>query len=147
MTAQGYHDEHGRWWPVDELVGLDADGREVSRVASTLGVEVELEGPLPAQGLLDLRVQSVYALTPDEEKGLDNDLRVELDEGRLFRFPFSYRDGYKRDEAWLLANDTGVYAIIGQPTRPEWCELTKLPRPDELDTEDDLDDEIDFEMF
>ncbi len=147
MTAQGYFDEDNRWWPVGDLVGLDADGNEAEKHQSTLGREVELEGPLPATGLLDLRVQSVYALEPEDEDALDPGLKAKLDEGALFRFPFVYRSGYKQDEAWLVANDTGVYAITGRPADAPWSELTRAVDPADLDEEDDLDDELDFEMF
>lgn len=147
MTAQGYFDEEGRWWPYGELVGLDDEGQPVDKVESTLNREVELEGPLPATGLLDLRVQAVYALTPEDDEALDDALKARLDEGALFRFPFAYRSGYKQDEGWLVANDTGVYAIIGRPVDPPWSELDRVVDPSDLDDEDDLDDELDFEMF
>jgi len=147
MTAQGYFDEEGRWWPVGELVGLDDQGNEVPRVESTLNRQVELDGPRPATELLDLRISSVYALTPEDEDALDEQLKARLDAGELFRFPFAYRSGYKQDEGWLVANDTGVYAIVGRPTDPPWSELTRAVDPTDLDDEDDMDDELDFEMF
>lgn len=147
MTAQGYFDEQGLWWPSKELVGLDAEGEPVERHDSTLGKEVALEGPLSPTGLLDLRIQSVYALEPEEEGALDEGLKAALDAGQVFRFPFVYRAGYKSDEAWLVANDTGTYALVGRPTDAPWSELTRAVDPTDLDDEDDLDDELDFEMF
>lgn len=147
MTAQGYFDEQGHWWPYGDLVGLDESGNPVDKKASTLGREVDLEGPLPATGLLDLRVQSVYALDPEDEDALDEALAESLRAGDLYRFPFVYRSGYKQDEAWLLANDTGIYAIVGRPAEAPWSELSRVADPSDLDDEDDLDDELDFEMF
>ena len=147
MTAQGYFDEEGRWWPNGDLVGLDDDGTELPRIPSTLGREVELTGPEPASALLDLRVRAVYALDPDEETGLSPALKAALDDGQLFRFPFSYRGGYREDEGWLVANDTGVYALIGGSVSPNWCELQVAVAADEIDDDEDLGDELDFEMF
>lgn len=147
MTAQGYFDEEERWWPVGDLVGLDAEGNALEKIPSTLGRPVDLEGPLPAAGLLDLKVKAVYALDPDEELGLQDDLRSELDQGSLFRFPFSYRGGYSLDDAWLVANDSGVYALVGESTELVWSELQTPVDEADVDDDDDLDDELDFEMF
>lgn len=147
MTGQGYFDEDGRWWPNGELVGLDDEGAPLDKLPSTLGHEVALEGPRPASALLDLRVRAVYALEPDEETGLADGLRQALDAGQLFRFPFSYRGGYRQDEGWLVANETGVYALVGNATEPRWSELQLAVTSDEIDDEEDLGDELDFEMF
>lgn len=143
MTAQGYFDENQRWLPLKDLVGLDAEGKALEVKPSTLGEPVPLKGPLPAQDLLEVRVSSVYALDPES---LDEGLRAELAAGALFRFPFNYRPGWEAGEAWLVANMEGdAFALVGGRVAPEWCE-PKVLAPLEGDDED-LDDELDFEMF
>ena len=143
MTAQGYFDGDGQWIPYGELRGFDADGQPLERQPSTLGEPVELEGPVDAQLLLDQRTQSVYALDPQE---LDDALRDSLLAGDVYRLPFNYRAGWKMGHAFLVANPEGaVFALMGDPAPPDWCEPSRLPEVQ--DDGDDLDDELDFEMF
>ena len=66
MSAQGYFDDQGTWIPTKELVGIDPEGRAVAFVPSTLGEPQKLQGPHPAQDLLDLQVDAVYAREPVE---------------------------------------------------------------------------------
>lgn len=143
MVAQGYFDDGGCWIPHGDLVGVDAEGEVVPERPSTLGRPVPLEGPFEPRVLLDVRVQSVYALEAGE---IDDALVADLSAGRIFRLPFSYRSDYKQDDAFLVAGmDDGLYALVGQSVEPEWCSPQELPVIEDAD--DDLDDELDFEMF
>ncbi|MEM1182229.1 MAG: hypothetical protein AAGM22_28025 [Acidobacteriota bacterium] len=142
MTAQGYFDGGGRWIPQKELVGIDADGAVLEQRPSTLGQAVPLEGPVPVSELLDVRTQSIYALEAEDVSEL---LRGRLLAGDVFRLPFVYRTSWEPGWAWLVANMDGeIYAVLGAQTSPMWCEPHRLP--DVVD-DDDLEDELDFEMF
>lgn len=142
MTAQGYFDEDGHWIPYGELQGLGGDGQPLEKVPSTLGEVVELEGPVAPRELLDQRNQSVYSLDPEE---FDDALRASLEAGDVYRLPFNYRPGWKMGHAFLVANSQGdLFALMGEPATPDWCEPGRLP---EVDEDDDQDDELDFEMF
>lgn len=142
MTAQGYFDESGRWIPHKALVGLGPDGQPLEVKPSTLGEPVPLEGPVAVEELLDLRVQAVYLLAPEE---LDAGLRDDLAAGRIFRFRFNYRPGWDDGEAHLIANAEGdVFALTGTRVPPEWAAPNALLP---LGDEEDFGDELDFEMF
>lgn len=142
MSAQGYFDGEGEWIPAKELVGIDASGKEVAFVPSTLGEAQPLEGPLPAEKLLDLQVESVYALDAIE---VGDDLAAALGGGEVFSFPFNYRGDYQAEQAFLIGNDDGYFALVGQVAEPEWSALEVIAPPD-FDEETD-DDDIDFEMM
>lgn len=142
MTAQGYFDEDGHWIPYGELQGLGPEGETLEKVPSTLGEAVGLEGPVDPGLLLDHRNQSVYMLDAEE---LDEALKASLESGDVYRLPFNYRPGWSEGHAFLVANPDGeLFALVGDPAPPDWCEPNRLPEPDE---DDDLDDELDFEMF
>ena len=142
MSAQGYFDGEGEWIPAKELVGIDASGKEVAFVPSTLGEAQPLEGPLPAEKLLDLQVESVYALDAIE---VGDDLAAALGGGEVFSFPFNYRGDYQAEQAFLIGNEDGYFALVGQVAEPEWSALEVIAPPD-FDEEAD-DDDIDFEMM
>ncbi len=143
MTQQAYFDAEGVWIPHSDLVHLTPDGEEAERHDSTLGVPQPLESVEPT-ALLDTQVNAVYALDAAE---VDAELQAALDKGEIFRFPFNYRAGYNLQQAYLVGNKAGVFALIGQPTETEWCELARPVVDDFEDEGDDLDDDLDFEMF
>ena len=143
MTAQGYFDEGGSWVPSSKLVGLDADGKPLPAVPSTLGESQKLTGPVDATEVLDLAVRSVYALSPE---GLDPKLEGELKAGKIYKFTFCYRGGYEAETAYLVGNATGFFALVGTPAQTEWCELQTVAA-ETLDDADDDGDDLDFEMF
>ncbi|MDB0056744.1 hypothetical protein OAF87_04130 [Akkermansiaceae bacterium] len=140
MTAQGYFSSAGEWIPNSELVGLDADGKEIEKVPSTLGVAQKAE-QAKLEDLLDLRVDSVYALEPAE---VDKDIAGELESGVVFTIPFNYRADYQSEHGYLLHNKQGFFLLVGQPVATEWVSFENKPIAD-----DDIqaDDDLDFEMF
>lgn len=142
MTAQGYFDEDDHWVPSDQMVGLDESGKPAPVHPSTLDAPQELVEVEP-EALLDCSTDGVYALDDAE---VDAGLRKQLEAGKLFRFAFNARQGYSTDSAYLVANEHGIFAIVGSELQIPWCELEK-PAVD-LDDEDEEDDgDLDFEMF
>jgi hypothetical protein len=138
MTAQAYFDEAGNWVAHNQLIGLQ-DGKPLEKVPSTLGQEVDLEEASP-EALLDLKLQSVYMLSPLE---LNDDLKKMLGEGKIFQFIFNYRADYHAETGFLLENENGFFALIGNPMETPWLELGQKMEVSEDEEEDDLD----FEMF
>jgi hypothetical protein len=144
-TAQGYFEESGRWVPNVELVGLDSDGMPVDKQPSTLGEPQRLEGPIEAGELLDVPVQTVYALDPED---LDAGLAERVEAGEIYRFAFNYRADYHMESAYLLANDEGWFVLVGDAASPEWCVLERTAVDAAEIYEDDEDGlDLDFEMF
>jgi hypothetical protein len=141
MTAQGYFTPGGRWVPKEELVGINADGSLAELKPSTLGVAQILEGPVSASDLLDLGVVGAYALEPE---AANEALLASLQKGDLYRFPFNYGADYNCETAYLLANDEGIFALVGNPATPGWIEEATVfvAEPEE----DTYADELDFEM-
>lgn len=141
MTAQGYFLPDGTWVPQGELEAINADGTAAEKVPSTLGVPQPLAPAAPTD-LLDLRVHSVYALTPES---IPDRLSQELSNGALFSFDFNFRADYQAEVGILLSNSEGYWAFIGVPTIPEWQELATVTEMSTADSSSD--DDLDFEMF
>ncbi|OGR12724.1 MAG: hypothetical protein A2341_07890 [Deltaproteobacteria bacterium RIFOXYB12_FULL_58_9] len=143
MTGQGYFCNDGKWVPNSTLVGLDDQGKVVEQQPSTLGEPQDLEGPVEPEELLDLSVLAVYMLDPEN---LDQDLQKEIEAGKIFRFGFNYRADFHRETGYLVANDRGWFAIVGNPIRPEWCELEKPAAATFEDDDDNAGLDLDFDM-
>ena len=141
MSAQGYYLPDGRSYKLAELEGFDLDGKVLEKVPSTLGVAQTLEEVSPEEAL-NISQQTFYVLDTTQ---IDEGLRAALDEGKIFRFTFNYREDYLASQALLVSNENGLFAIIGQPVEHEWVSfqaVVDLPPESE-----DSEEELDFEMF
>lgn len=142
MTGQAYFDEAGQAYKLGDLIAYGPDGKELTKVSSTLGVTQPLRGPIDPSELLDTRIGTVYSLNTEV---LSPALESKLKAGEVFAFPFNYREDYSAEHAFLLSNDNGLFALVGVPVEHEWASLEVLAELPAAD--DESDDELDFEMF
>ena len=142
MTSQGYFDSDINWIPNKELIGMDSSGKVLDKVPATLGVAQD--GVLSElEPLLDLAVDSIYQLDPEE---VPQSIQTVLESGKAISFPFNYREDYHAESAYLVLNDEGYFALIGNPIKPEWMELDQIVE-ETFESESEEDDDLDFEMF
>ncbi|MBN2498816.1 MAG: hypothetical protein JXR96_29765 [Deltaproteobacteria bacterium] len=142
MTAQGYFDEQNRWIASRVLVGLDAEGKVLPRVESTLGAAQQARAAKPEE-LLDFRPSSVYQLEPVE---LPDAIAKALESGTVLAFDFNYRGDFHAERAFLLGNEEGLFALVGNPVEPAWLGLEQAIDGSLAEGEPE-DGELDFEMF
>ena len=141
MTAQGYFLGDGRAYKQSELEGFDQDGKPLSKFPSTLGEAQELR-EVNADEALNLSQQTIYLLDPTE---VSPDLTDSLKAGKIYSFPFNYREDHSVETALLVGNENGFFAVIGTPLEFEWVgfqAVVDLPVESE-----DSDEDLDFEMF
>jgi hypothetical protein len=142
MTGQGYFLPDGTFLKQSDLEAFDSTGSPLEKVPSTLGVVQPLEGPLDPSEVLSLRVESIYLL---DGSSAPESLLTRLRSGEIFRFRYNFRDDYRAETAILLANDEGIFALIGVPVSYAWSSLQvliDLPAADEDFDDDDLDFEF-----
>jgi len=142
MAAQGWFDDLGRQVEASEMEAQTPDGIALELVPSTLGVSQPLEGPVSPMEVLDLAVSSVYQLTADT---IADELAASLASGEVWRFRFNYRSDFLAETAYLLANDAGIFALIGQPATAPYLQLNAIPPVEAAEGEDTED--VDFEML
>ena len=141
-TGQGYFTENGEWVERRQMVPINDQGQVTELHPSTLGLPQKVEGPVEALDILKLDVQSIYLLTMlDDKLGL----KPRLEAGEIFKCPFNYSSGVEVETAFLVANASGYFAIVGHPVEAEWCaqDQALMPQADIAFQEDDLD----FDMF
>ena len=142
MTSQGYFDSDINWIPNKELIGMDSSGKALDKIPATLGVAQD--GVLSElEPLLDLAVDSIYQLDPEK---VPQSIQAVLESGKAISFPFNYREDYHAESAYLVLNDEGYFALIGNPIKPEWMELEQVVE-ETFESESEEDDDLDFEMF
>ena len=142
MTSQGYFDSDINWIPNKELIGMDSSGKALDKVPATLGV-VQDAVLSELESLLDLAVDSIYQLDPKE---VPQSIQTVLESGKTLNFPFNYREDYHAESAYLVLNDEGYFALIGNPIKPEWMELNQVIE-ESFENEAEDNNDLDFEMF
>jgi hypothetical protein len=125
------------------LMTVNDDGATPPLQASTLGVGQTLAGPVSPQHLLDHIVHTVYELSAEE---LGAKLAAELEAGKIYSAPFSYRDDYQLQALFLVKGDGGLFALIGTPTNFEYVRRDAVVEESQAE-EDDLSDDLDFSMM
>lgn len=125
-----------------DLQAVDDQGAEVAPLPATLGVEQELEGPLPPSRVLDHAVHSVYVLTPET---LGATLAAELKAGKVYGCPYNFRDDYTRQMLFLVANEAGTFALLG--TAPGFAMVRRDAATPAAAEGDDMSDDLDFSMM
>lgn len=86
MTAQGWFRPDGAQVESASIAARASDGTPLELIASTLGEEQSLEGPVPPAEVLDLAVSSVYRLEPES---IADGLASSLAAGEVWRFRFN----------------------------------------------------------
>ena len=138
--AMLYVDESFATIERSSLRAVDADGADLALLPATVGVEQELEGPVPPQVVLDCDIHAVYQL---QEETLGAGLAAALSAGKIFRAPFHARDDYQRQSAFLVRNDHGIFALVGAPRGHAFVRRDAVPTA-AADDSDDLSDDLDF---
>ena len=142
MTGQGHFTPDGRWVARGEMVGIGAAGTIVESKPSTLGIAQPLEGPIDPREILRLDLESVYLLAPDVAEA---PLLASLKTGAVYRVPFNYTASLEVESAYLIANDEGVFLLVGRSVEVPWAEHAAVFVPEAAD-EDDTDDQ-DFDQL
>jgi len=141
MTSQGWFVEGGKQIESNEIGAIDENNNELELIPSTLGINQNLEGPSDPKELLDLSITTVYSIIPDE---ISEDLKSSLERGEIWKFNFNFRADYRMETSYILKNENGYFAIVGIPYNIKMLTPNEVPPEDE---DEDIGDEIDFEMF
>jgi len=122
---------------------VNEEGDEVESLPSTLGVEMTIEEVAPER-LLDHVTPVVYQLDPAE---LDDALRAALADRTIFETRFNYRTSYAGQACFLVANDAGFFALVGQPAGFAFLEPDEAPAAADAGDDDPFADDFDFGML
>jgi hypothetical protein len=149
--AELYLDERDEVVDRKSLVAVDAAGVELPRVASTLDVPQVLIGPVPPARVLGCTTTSVYLLepeTPSTPGMIDPELAARLEAGEIFETTFAYAAGFEASVMFLIANEEGIFGLVGTPTPiPFLRKDAPVALDADADADGDADEDLDFSMF
>jgi len=146
-TAAAFLSQDGAWLDRAALKPVDAFGDPITPVPSSFAAPVDLGDETDVDDYLQHNIKSVYALTTEADLEA---LRAELKDGKIYKFPYSFRGGLVADVGFLLANPEGEpFLAVGQPTRIHFLGLDVLPVFEDEETTEgaEAEDELDFGMM
>ena len=74
-------------------------------------------------------------------------LRAELQQGTIYKFPYSYRGGLEADAGFLLMGEDGhIFFCVGSPTKVDFVGLAQVAVIEEESNEEEMD-LMDFDMI
>ena len=136
-----YLDHKGNYIEKSDLEAINENGKKVKKEDSTIGKEVNLNS-ITTEDALNLKVNSVYHLEPKE---FDKNLKLKLDNGEVFSFPFNYYADFKLEDGIILKSEKEYFALIGRKTSCHWVGENSDDLPE--DVEEFEDNDLDFEMM
>ncbi len=136
-----YLDHKGNYIEKSDLEAINENDKKVKKEDSTIGKEVNLNS-ITTEDALNLKVNSVYHLEPKE---FDNNLKLKLDKGEVFSFPFNYYADFKLEDGIILKSEKEYFALIGRKTSCHWVGENSDDLPE--DVEEFEDNDLDFEMM
>ena len=136
-----YLDHKGNYIEKSDLEAINENGKKVKKEDSTIGKEVNLNS-ITTEDALNLKVNSVYHLEPKE---FDKNLKLKLDNGEVFSFPFNYYADFKLENGIILKSEKEYFALIGRKTSCHWVGENSDDLPE--DVEEFEDNDLDFEMM
>ncbi|MEP6945618.1 MAG: hypothetical protein ABJA02_06845 [Acidobacteriota bacterium] len=129
----------------DELLTVDLDGNEIEPVESSFRHVNKLEAAT-IDDYLSLIVKSVYWLQPDE--GSEMTLLLDhLSDGRIYSFPFAYRDGIETDEAFLVGTKSDAFLVVGDQATLRYMTFDQPVNLDSPDEDEVSADDLDFDLL
>ena len=136
-----YLDHKGNYIEKSDLEAINENGKKIKKEDSTIGKEVNLNS-ITTEDALNLKVNSVYHLEPKE---FDKNLKLKLDNGEVFSFPFNYYADFKLEDGIILKSEKEYFALIGRKTSCHWVGENSDDLPE--DVEEFEDNDLDFEMM
>lgn len=142
-TGIGYVSADGGWCDKSQLRPVDLEGQEIEPVPSSFAAPIPLTETVGIAEYLEHNIRLVYLLQTEDDVSAIAD---ELTQGRLFKFPYSYRGGLEADAGFLVMGEDGdIFLAVGNPTKVEMIGLQQVAAvAEEEDEETDL---MDFDMI
>ena len=134
----------GLWCEKSQLKPVDLDGKEIQPVPSSYTAPIPLAKTATVDEYLQHNIRLVYQLASEGDVA---PIRQPLAEGKIFKFPYSYRGGLEADAGFLLQGEDGnFFFVVGNPTKVEFTGLAQVSGVEE-ESEAEEADLMDFDMI
>ena len=147
-AALGTLSPDGKWVEKSTLNPVDVSGKTIVPVPSSFASPIPLVEEATIEDYLDCAIRAIYVMQSSESL---EELGEELKNGKIFRFPYSFRGGLEPDQGFLLSNFEGkIFCAIGKPIKNEFLGLQQTAAAvmeEEAVVEEEESDPMDFGMM
>jgi len=144
-TALATLDAKGNSISRTELNVVGANGEELPRVTSSFEQPNELR-KAEVDDYLSMIVKSVYSIDAAGEESISHLVDL-LSDGRIYRFPFSYRGGVEYDDAFVIGNGKDAFLVIGKQAAMQFAKLGQAAVLEPIEEEEVSADDLDFDLL
>jgi len=134
-------DENGNSVSRSELIGFNLQGEKVEKVPSIFSIENNCK-KVEIDDFISSSIKSIYQIVIDEDQIESWNKYFTNDE--VYLFEFNYREDYEGDDAFLISNEEGYFISVGKSNKFEFLELSNVSIED---TDEEIEDDLDFSMF
>jgi len=144
-TALATLDAKGNSISRTEINVVGANGEELPRVTSSFEQPNELR-KAEVDDYLSMIVKSVYSIDAAGEESISHLVDL-LSDGRIYRFPFSYRGGVEYDDAFVIGNGKEAFLVIGKQAAMQFAKLGQAAVLEPIEEEEVSADDLDFDLL
>jgi hypothetical protein len=128
-----------------EIETVDLEGNPIEPVESSFRHVNDLS-EAKLDDYLSLIVKNVYWLQPGEDSDMSV-LHEHLGDGRIYSFPFAYRDGIETDEAYLVGSTKEAFMIVGDQATLRYMKFDQPVFLDDTEEEEVSADDLSFDLM
>ncbi len=144
-TALATLDAKGNSISRSELYLVGANGEALERVESSFDKSNELR-KADVDDYLSMIVKSVYSIGAVGEESISHLVDL-LSDGRIYRFPFSYRGGVEYDDAFVIGNGKDAFLVIGKQAVMQFAKLGQAAKLEPIEEDEISADDLDFDLL
>ena len=151
-TAMGYINPDGEWVDRGDLQAVDVDGNPLEELPSSFAAATPVSEEVSIETFLDHSVRLVYRL--DGTSAIPAAMLKRLEDGAVFKIPFSYRGGVDSDIGFIMLGEQGgLWLMIAEKNAVAFVGLddAALCGRDKVEPDDDEDeaeeDALSFDML
>ena len=144
-TALATLDAKGNSISRTELNLVGANGEALERVESSFDKSNELR-KADVDDYLSMIVKSVYSIGAVGEESISHLVDL-LSDGRIYRFPFSYRGGVEYDDAFVIGNGKDAFLVIGKQAVMQFAKLGQAAKLEPIEEDEISADDLDFDLL
>ena len=134
-------DENGNSVSRSELIGFNLQGEKVEKVPSIFSIENNCK-KVEIDDFISSSIKSIYQIVIDEDQ--IESWKKYFTNDEVYLFEFNYREDYEGDDAFLISNEEGYFISVGKSNKFEFLELSNVSIED---TDEEIEDDLDFSMF
>ncbi|MBT6170951.1 MAG: hypothetical protein HOH98_09425 [Flavobacteriaceae bacterium] len=140
-VSQVQIDENGNSVSRSELIGFNLQGEKVEKVPSIFSIENNCK-KVEIDDFISSSIKSIYQIVIDEDQ--IESWKKYFTNDEVYLFEFNYREDYEGDDAFLISNEEGYFISVGKSNKFEFLELSNVSIED---TDEEIEDDLDFSMF